>query len=89
MAMDAKSGPGGGWEQKLRDAGVRAEADLRRVVEYINDEVVPDVRRNGSAALRAAAIELHRLAARMDEHAGRTPPAEPPPAAGSPEDGTK
>jgi hypothetical protein len=55
------------WEQRLRDAAAYAEEDLRRVVTYINDEVVPDIRRNGSRALRAAAAELHKLAQRMDE----------------------
>jgi len=69
------------WEQQLRDAATHLEADLRSVVKYINDEVVPDVRRNGSEALRAAAAELHKLAQRMDEHARRTatPPPPPPP----------
>jgi hypothetical protein len=65
------------WEQQLKDAASHLETDLRSVVKYINDEVVPDVRRNGSEALRAAAAELHKLAQRMDEHAGRT--ASPPP----------
>ena len=43
------------WEQQLRDATAHLETDLRNVVKYINDEVVPEVRRNGSEALRAAA----------------------------------
>jgi hypothetical protein len=63
------------WEQRLHEAGTRVEEDLRRVISYINDEVVPDVRRNGSEALRAAAAELQRLAQRMDERAGRKPPS--------------
>jgi hypothetical protein len=67
------------WEQQLRDAATHLETDLRSVVKYINDEVVPDVRRNGSEALRAAAAELHRLAQRMDEHARRTSTSPPPP----------
>jgi hypothetical protein len=62
------------WEQRLHEAGTRVEEDLRSIINYINDEVVPDVRRNGSEALRAAAAELQRLAQRMDERAGRTPP---------------
>lgn len=61
------------WEQQLRDAAAHLETDLKNVVKYINDEVVPEVRRNGSEALRAAAVELHRLAQRMDDYA-RTPP---------------
>ena len=67
------------WEQRLHEAGSRMEDDLRNIIKYINDEVVPDVRRNGSEALRAAAAELQKLARKMDDRAGRTPPPPPPP----------
>ncbi len=60
-------------EQKLREAAAHVEDDLRRLITYVNDEVVPDVRRNSSAALRSAAAEIDRLARRMEE-ANRTPP---------------
>jgi hypothetical protein len=69
------------WEQQLREAAARAEEELHRVVTYINDEVVPDIRRNGSHALRAASEELQKLAQRMDDHraaAAQRPPAPPP-----------
>ncbi len=66
------------WEQRLHEAGSRMEEDLRKVIKYINDEVVPDVRRNSSEALRSAAAELQRLAQKLDERAGRTPPPPPP-----------
>lgn len=56
------------WEQQVRDAAARGEEELRRVIDYINDEVVPDVRRHGSVALRRAAQELDKLAQRMDDH---------------------
>jgi len=69
------------WEQRLHEAGERVEEELRRVVDYINDEVVPEVRRSGSDALRAAAKELDKLAQRMDDdkaererESGKTPP---------------
>lgn len=68
-------------ETRLREAAAHVEEDLRRVANYINDEVVPDVRRNGSEALRAAAAELHKLAERMEDANRRTPPPPPPPAA--------
>jgi hypothetical protein len=67
------------WEQRLHEAGNRIDEDLHRFDKYNNDEIVPDVRRNGSEALRSAAAELNRLARRMDDRAGRTPPAPPPP----------
>jgi hypothetical protein len=67
------------WDQHLHEVGSRVEEDLRGIIKYINDEVVPDVRRNGSAALRSAAEELQQIARKMDERAGRTPPPPPPP----------
>ncbi len=86
------------WQRQVQAAATHAEQDLRRVITYINDEVVPDLRRNGIEALRAAAAELHRLASRLDDHArgtppphareGETPPAQPaqpaPPRSGEP-----
>ena len=56
------------WEQRLQEAAATVEDELRRVITYINDEVVPEVRQNSSSALRSAAAELERLARRMDDH---------------------
>jgi hypothetical protein len=67
------------WEQQLRDAAAHLETDLKNVVQYINDEVVPDVRQNGAQAMRAAAVELHRLAAWMDDQARKRAASSPPP----------
>jgi hypothetical protein len=67
------------WEQPLRDAATHLETDLKNVVKYINDEVMPGVRRNSSEALRTAAAELHKLASRMDDHARRSSAPPPPP----------
>jgi hypothetical protein len=68
------------WEQELREAAARVEQEVRQIVTYINDEVVPDIRRNGSAALRSAAAELQKLAQRMDDRrtASTPPPPNPP-----------
>jgi len=73
------------WQERLHEASARVEEDLRNVISYINDEVVPDVRRHGSAALRTAAQELRKLAERLEAHSdpsaeGRrtAPPASPP-----------
>lgn len=62
------------WEQMLRDAGARADDDLGRLIRYINDEVVPEVRRDGSQALRCAAAEMQKLAERMDARANNPKP---------------
>ena len=71
------------WQDRLHEATVHVEEDLRRVVSYINDEVVPDVRRHGSEALRVAAQELRKLADRLDEQRRTSPPPPPPPDTGS------
>jgi len=78
-ASNPYSAPGRPFEDRVRDAATRMEDDLKRVVVYINDEVVPDVRRHGSRALRDAAAELHRLAEKVEDANRRTPPAPPPP----------
>jgi len=54
-------------EDRLREAARRAEEELRRFSRYLDEEVVPEVRRNGSTALRAAAVRLQKLADSMDE----------------------
>src|SRR5260370_37673765 len=79
-ARMAREDPKRPWEQQLKDAAAHLETDLKNVVKYLNDEVVPEVRRNGSEALRAAAAELHRLAQRMGDHARKTSRSPPPPA---------
>jgi len=69
MGFDPKSGDtkrGTGWEETLHDAGAHVEEDLKRVIAYINDEVVPEVRKNGSMALRVAAEQMEKLAQKMD-----------------------
>jgi hypothetical protein len=54
-------------DQRLQEAARRAEEELRRLVRYLDDEVVPEVRRNSSTALRAAAVRLQKLAESMDD----------------------
>ena len=54
-------------EDRLRGAGERIEEELRRAVRYIDDEVVPEVRRNSSAGLRSLSDRLRKLAEQMDD----------------------
>jgi len=73
------------WQDRLHETAARVEDELRSLAAYINDEVVPDVRRYSSEALRTAAIELHKLAQKMDdERAPQTPPPPPPPGTTTP-----
>ena len=62
MAEQGKAG----WERAVEDTAARAEAEVRRLITYLNDEVVPEVRRDGSRALRSAGEELLRLAEHME-----------------------
>ena len=59
------------WEERVVEAGTRLRdefgEELKRVVNFIDTEVVPEVRRNGSSALRAAAERLQQLAQHMEE----------------------
>jgi hypothetical protein len=51
----------------IHDAAERAEAELKKLIAYMNDEVVPDVRRHSSSALRTAADRLHELAQHLEK----------------------
>ena len=66
------------WEQRVSEAGNRIEEEVRRVIRYINDKVVPEVRNNGSEALRVAAREMQKLADYMDSRREAPPPPRPP-----------
>ena len=55
------------WNAKMQDGADRAEAEVRKMIEYLNDEVVPDVRKHSSTALRAAADRLRTLAQSLDD----------------------
>jgi hypothetical protein len=58
------------WEDKVKNATSQVESEVHRLIEYLNDEVVPDVRRQGSNAMRVAADRLRELARTLDEKAG-------------------
>lgn len=67
--------PGSGFEdigrkvdETLNKAVPRAEEELKKVIAYLNDEVVPGVRQNSSKALRIAADQLTKLAEHMDRY---------------------
>lgn len=57
-------------EEKLTETMPRVEEEVRRVVAYLNDEVVPGVRENSSKALRTASEQLAKLADQLDRNKG-------------------
>ncbi len=56
------------WNGKVQGAVDKTEAEVRRLITYLNDEVVPDVRRQSSSALKIAADRLQELAKSLDDH---------------------
>lgn len=49
------------------DARIRqVEAELKRIVTVINDEIVPGLRRDGGKLLRGLAEQLHKLAESLE-----------------------
>ncbi len=57
-------GPGVGGA--VRGAAREVEAEVKRLIGYMNDEVVPEVRRSSSVGLRAAAEQLQKMAEHLD-----------------------
>ncbi len=51
--------------------GEHLEEDVKRIIAYLNDRVVPEVRENSSKALRIAAEQLNRLATHLERHQGK------------------
>lgn len=58
--------------RSVEEAAERAQRELRQVIAYLNDEVVPTVRVESSRALRVAARKLLKLAHYMDENRRRS-----------------
>ena len=58
-------------EDRLRGAGERLEEELQRAIRYLEDEVVPEVRRNSSAGLRALSERLGKMAEQLDDERRR------------------
>jgi len=81
--------PSGGFEnfgrkidETVGKAVPRIEEELKKIITYLNDEVVPTVRDNSSKGLRVAADQLTRLAEHLDRSGG---PRQNPPNPGQSE----
>lgn len=59
--------PPGGLGHRIEEALELIEMELRHVVDYVNDAVVPQVRRESISAMRNVADKLRNLADRMDK----------------------
>jgi len=54
-------------DERFAEGVPRVEDEIKKVIAYLNDEVVPQVRQNSSQALRIAAEHLARLAEHLDK----------------------
>jgi hypothetical protein len=54
-------------DEQFSNVAPRVEEEVRKVITYLNDEVVPKVRQNSSEALRIAAEQLRKLADYMEK----------------------
>jgi bisphosphoglycerate-dependent phosphoglycerate mutase len=48
----------------------RLEEEVKKVITYLNDEVVPQMRQESAQALHAAAEQLRKLAEQLDDRSG-------------------
>jgi hypothetical protein len=70
MSTYPPPGPGpGGVGRRLEEAIELIEMELRHAVAYVNDAVMPEVRRESISAMRKVADTLKNLADRMDAKA--------------------
>jgi bisphosphoglycerate-dependent phosphoglycerate mutase len=46
------------------------EEEVKKVIAYLNDQVVPQLRQDSSQALHAAADRLRKLAEQLDDRGG-------------------
>jgi hypothetical protein len=68
--MGAKDNPGTGASsvgQRIDEAMELIEMELRHAIAYVNDAVIPQVRRESISAMRVAADTLRDLADRFEQ----------------------
>jgi hypothetical protein len=64
-------GPGpGGFSRRIEEAVELIEMELRHAVAYVNDAVIPQVRRESISAMRSLSDTLKELADRIEHHQG-------------------
>ena len=57
-------------DERFNQAMPRVEEELKKVIAFLNDQVVPQLRQGSSQALNAAADQLRKLAQQLDDGPG-------------------
>ena len=67
-------------DETVSKAVPRVEEEVKKIIAFLNDEVVPKARENSSKGLRVAAEQLTRLAEHLDRASGaqQNPPRQNP-----------
>ncbi len=68
-SQGSDSGPGG-VGSRIEEAVELIEMELRHAIAYVNDAVVPQVRKESITALRTTADKLRDLADRFEQQRG-------------------
>ena len=76
--MSTPPPPPGGFGRRIEEAMELIQMELRHAVAYVNDAVVPQVRRESITAMRSVAETLQNLADRLDHKPDRQPTQQPP-----------
>lgn len=72
--MSTPGGPAaGGFGRRIEEAMELIQLELRHAIAYVNDAVVPQVRRESITAMRSVADTLHNLADKLDREAPKGP----------------
>jgi regulator of sigma D len=57
-------------DERFNQSFPRVEEEVKKVIAYLNDQVVPQLRQDSSQALRAAADQLKKLAEQLEDRRG-------------------
>jgi molybdopterin-guanine dinucleotide biosynthesis protein A len=63
----------GGVGRRIEEAVELIEMELRHTIAYVNDAVIPQVRKESISAMRTVAETLRNLADRIEQKPGQAP----------------
>lgn len=80
MSTNPPPGPGPGFGRRIEEAVELIEMELRHAIEYVNDAVIPQVRKESITAMRSLSDTLRNLADKIErrQHGDQPPPQSPP-----------
>jgi hypothetical protein len=79
MSTYPPPGPGPGFSTRIEEAVELIEMELRHAISYVNDAVIPQVRKESITAMRGLSDTLRNLADKIErrQHSDQSPPPGP------------